>query len=72
MLLAEFFSFLENPATVGIVMSMLIPIAAILGAFWHATRKAESENALKQSMIERGYSPEEIERVLSARSGSKR
>jgi hypothetical protein len=48
------------------VVWVLIPLAAIIGGFWSGLAKTRSRNALKQSMIERGMSPEEIERVLRA------
>ena len=49
-----------------IIMGCLIPISAILGYFWHSTQKNKQNNDLKQSMVERGMSAEEIERVISA------
>lgn len=51
-----------------IVMIFLIPIAAIGFHYWYKTRKAESENELKQSMVQRGMSADEIERVMATRT----
>jgi hypothetical protein len=51
-----------------ILMSMTIPIVAIIAGTWYKVQRARSENELKQSMIERGMSVEEIERVLAAKS----
>lgn len=52
---------------------ILIAIIAILSGVWSRARRAESrarqveaELALKQEMIERGMSADEIERVLKA------
>ncbi len=62
-------SFLESIFDVpqlAIIMGCLIPISAILGYFWHLTQKNKQNNDLKQSMVERGMSAEEIERVISA------
>ncbi len=49
-----------------IIMGCLIPISAILGYFWYSAQKNKQNNDLKQSMVERGMSAEEIERVISA------
>ncbi len=49
-----------------IIMGCLIPISAILGYFWYSTQKNKQNNDLKKSMVERGMSAEEIERVISA------
>ena len=49
-----------------IIMGCLVPISAILGHFWFSTQKNKQNNDLKQSMVERGMSAEEIERVISA------
>jgi hypothetical protein len=51
-----------------IVLSMTIPIVAIIAGTWYKVQKARSDNELKQSMVERGMSVEEIERVLAAKS----
>ena len=55
-----------NEETLGVILGCAIPIVAIVAYFWHRTEKATSESKLKQSMIERGMSAEEIERVLAA------
>ncbi len=49
-----------------IIMGCLIPITAIIGHFWYKAQKVKSENTLKLSMLERGMSAGEIERVISA------
>ena len=38
---------------------------------WRLHRRTEMEAALKQEMLQRGMSAEEIERVLSARMGTR-
>lgn len=45
-----------------------IAITAIVVSQWRATREAAYNARLKQLMIERGMSAEEIERVVQARS----
>ena len=49
-----------------IIMGCLIPITAIIGSFWYKAQKVKSDKDLKLSMLERGMSAEEIERVISA------
>ena len=58
-------SFFDIPQ-LAIIMGCLVPISAILGHFWFSAQKNKQNNALKQSMLERGMSVEEIERVISA------
>lgn len=60
-----------NTATLAIAMSLTIPIVAILSSAWYKIERTRSENGLKRSMIERGMSVDEIERVLRARSDRK-
>jgi hypothetical protein len=45
---------------------LLCALIAILGYFWHAGRKTEIEAALKQDMLNRGMSAEQIRTVLDA------
>jgi hypothetical protein len=49
------------------VICVGIPVVA---TFWYRIRAHESDNELKRTMIERGMSVEEIERVLAAKSPS--
>ena len=44
----------------------LVGITAIVAHYWRAVRQAEMDTALKQDMLKRGLSVEEIERVLRA------
>jgi hypothetical protein len=46
-----------------------IPLASILGWYWFRLHQTRSENALKRSMVERGMSAADIERVMAAGSG---
>jgi hypothetical protein len=41
-------------------------LVAILASYWHAVRRTEAEASLKQDMINRGLSVDEIERVIKA------
>ena len=56
-----------NQQTVGIVMTMSVPIVAILAGTWMQVEKTRSRNDLKRSMIERGMSIDEMQRVLDMR-----
>jgi hypothetical protein len=50
-----------------VVGGWIIPVtAAIIGKNWRKARESEHMVLLKQSMIERGMSAEEIERVINA------
>jgi len=55
-----------NERTLGTALGCAIPLAAIISTFWYLGQKSRSENELKQRMVERGMSAEEIERVLAA------
>lgn len=56
-----------NAGTISIIGAMALPIIGVIAFYWHKTAKTLSENELKRSMIERGMSVEEIERVLGKR-----
>ena len=57
-----------NLPMIATVMGCAIPIAAIVGAAWYKIASVTSENDLKRSMVQRGMSVDEIERVLAAGS----
>ena len=54
-----------------ILMGMSIPIIGIVAGVWCKVHKIRSENELKRSMVERGMSVEEMERVLAVRSADR-
>ena len=65
--LAEFAWTRDTIMAVGLVLVMAgIPLASILGWYWLKLHQTRSNNALKQSMVERGMSADEIERVIAA------
>jgi hypothetical protein len=47
-----------------------IPIIAIVMYWWYEIRKVTCEAALKQAMVERGYSANEIVHVLTSGKGT--
>ena len=55
-----------DPRVIGIIMGCGIPIVAIIAKYWHDAVRSRSEIELKRSMVERGMSADEIERVMSA------
>lgn len=57
-----------NAGTITILGTFAVPICAILGGFWFKSQKLQSDNELKRTMVQRGMSVEEIERVLAAKS----
>jgi ABC-type bacteriocin/lantibiotic exporter with double-glycine peptidase domain len=60
-----------NESTLGVVMVLGIPMVAIVGGLWAKIERTKSDNELKRSMVERGMSVEEIERVLNLKSSHK-
>ena len=50
---------------IAVIMGCLIPITAIVGGFWYRAQKVRFENELKRTMVERGMSADEIERVIA-------
>lgn len=65
-------AFLSENETIVISLLILagaacaITVVAVVARHWHRGRVAAYNACLKQLMIERGWSPEEIERVLRA------
>jgi hypothetical protein len=63
-----------DPFAVGIVAIVSFMAAGVINSIvtnWRKVRVAEQAAALKQSMIERGMSAEDIERVLKAGAPAK-
>lgn len=60
-------SLLEMPQ-IAILLGIAVPIVAIIAGAWYKIHKVRSENELKRSLVERGASVEEIERILAATS----
>jgi hypothetical protein len=53
-----------NQQSLAVVMVFAIPIVGILAIAWVVVERTRSNNDLKRSMIERGMSVDEMERVL--------
>jgi len=54
--------------TFGVVGAFSIPLAVIIGRVWYKMNRVRYECELKRSMVERGMSVQEIERVMAAGS----
>ena len=61
-----------NPIITGIVMGCLTPMVIVSAIFWAWAKMNRDDNELKRSMLERGMSVEDIERVMNAGSCAKR
>jgi hypothetical protein len=53
------------------VMIFSVPIVAIVAEAWRKVEQARSQNDLKRSMVERGMSANDIERVIAAQPPKK-
>jgi hypothetical protein len=66
--------FAKDPALlIPIIMAIcggLVGIVAIIAYHWHNVRQVEVEAALKQDMLNRGMTADEIERVVKASNKS--
>jgi len=76
MLATEFWEgFFQNGEAVGLVCAGLVLVLGTavptLIYSWYRIVKVRAEAELKQSMIERGMTPADIERVLQAKSPDK-
>ena len=52
--------------TLGIVAGCSVGATAIITEAWRKVRQSEDQNALKQSMLDRGMSADEIATVINA------
>ena len=57
-----------NKQSLAVVGAFSVPLAVIIGSAWYKMNKVRYENELKRSMVERGMSVDEIERVMAAGS----
>jgi len=66
----------ENPWLIVSSLALLIPIFGVvfgtITSYWSTVRKAELEASLKQDMLQRGMSAEEIKTVIESTSGRNR
>jgi hypothetical protein len=66
---------LRDPSTLGVVVGPLMVVLIVLATtgayYWYKVAKIRAESELKQTMVERGMSAADIERVLAAKSPEK-
>jgi len=60
----------EEVAVVLFVVAGVVGAIAIMAGVWLSAQRSAYDARLKQLMIERGMSPQEIEQVLQARSSN--
>lgn len=60
----------SSPDTTAVFMGCLIPMVVVPVIFWAIAKMNRDDNELKQSMLDKGMSAQEIEQVMNA--GSKR
>ena len=53
---------------IAVIMGCLIPIVSVIGGYWYKVQKVRSENELKRTLVERGLSVDEIERIITAQA----
>jgi hypothetical protein len=54
-----------------LVITVGVPVAVpVITYYWHKVRRIEMESALKQDMLQRGMSAEDIKTVLEASSST--
>jgi hypothetical protein len=71
--MSEIFSRLNGGEMIGLVAvsgGLLCGLVAIFMGIWHEHRKSEINGALKQDMLNRGMSAEDIRTVLEAGTGT--
>lgn len=56
----------SRPEMLAIAGAFAVPIVGIAAYFWYEVSKVRSHNDLKKTLVLRGMSVEEIERVLGA------
>ena len=64
MLAESFWSSMFQFPQIAVVMGCLTGMTVIVGICWSQVEKTKSKNELKRSMVERGLSAEEIERIM--------
>ena len=53
---------------IAIIMGCLIPIVSIIASYWFKAQKERSTNELKRTLVDRGMSADEIERIIAAQA----
>ena len=53
---------------IAIIMGCLIPIVSIIAGYWCKAQNVRSEHELKRTLVDRGLSVDEIERIIAAQA----
>ena len=68
------FAELDNlPAVISLsipIIALMIPVVAILSVNWRKAKVAEYRAIMIQTMLDKGFTPDELERVLRANDGT--
>ena len=68
----EFFqNIFSSPDTTAVFMGCLVPMVIVPVIFWAIAKMNKDNNDLKQSMLDRDMSAQEIEQVMNAGSKGK-
>ena len=67
MLVGQAWQVIFGMPQIAIIMGCLIPIVSIIASFWYKAQKVRSEHELKRTLVDRGLSVDEIERIIAAR-----
>ncbi len=52
----------------GCLVGCFVSIAGVVSYYWFRAQKERSENELKRTLVDRGLSVEEIERIIGAKA----
>jgi hypothetical protein len=63
---------LHNPVFIVFAFLTITSVVSTLAVYWHKVKRAEMDAALKQQMLERGMSAEEIRIVIESSSDRRR
>ena len=64
--------FAIDPGIIGVcipIVALMIPIVAIVSANWRKAKVSEHRAITIQTMLDKGFTPDEIERVMRASDG---
>ena len=66
MLAAQGWHVIFGMPQIAIIMGCLIPIVSVISSYWYKAQKVRSEHELKRTLVDRGLSIDEIERIIAA------
>lgn len=57
----------NNTPIAAIAMVVIVGTVAVAGGIWYAVKKHEAEVRLKRDLVAKGYTADDIERILQAK-----